>query len=250
LLTEDSIQTLINLRDWLDVTPRVTKDFDFIAELDLIASLEHQDKIDGVLEANGFAVVPENARWQFRKEFSGGTVSVDFHSPPPREKRLDLRVSARRIKPPVSLKKGIHSRENPEAMGCHLHPFTFKLADTEVAVPNPLTWTIMKMAAMRDRWRESQRNDIIAEKQSLAFEQAEKHGQDVCRVLAMMTRDENDCTEEIKATLMGTASFQQARRIYAEFFHSDHAWGPRAMAAHWRAEDLSIIRQTLGHWFA
>lgn len=250
LLREDSIPTLIDLRQWLDLEPRVTKDFDFIAELDLIASFDQQGKLDEILKANGFAVTT-NARWQFSKSLpDGNSVLVDFHAPMPPEERHDLRTGSRRIKPRESLAIGIHGRENPEAAGCHLYPFLFSFADTEIAVPNPVTWTVMKMVAMRDRRRESQNIQLTQEGRQKELLQAEKHAQDVCRVLAMTTRQENDQLETIKAALAATDSFRQTKQIYTDYFRDEHAWGSRTVEAHWRNEDLTVIRQTLGRWFS
>ena len=62
-LVVDEVRTLVAINRWNDQTPRVTKDFDFIAALDLIASSEEQRQFHAVLEKHEFKVVPANARW-------------------------------------------------------------------------------------------------------------------------------------------------------------------------------------------
>lgn len=124
-LVADEVRTLIPIHRWNDQSPRVTKDFDLIADLDLIASAEEQRQLHAVLEKHDFQVVPANARWQFEKHVGGGrSVVLDFHTAPPSGNRDDLRVQSRRVKPQPSLGQiGIHGRENQEAISSGLNPF-------------------------------------------------------------------------------------------------------------------------------
>ncbi|MCF7765956.1 MAG: hypothetical protein K9N62_19990 [Verrucomicrobia bacterium] len=151
-------RTVIEIDRWADHTPRSTKDFDFIAGLDLIASPTEQRRLDELLKKHDFKVVPENARWQFAKAIDKDrSVVLDFHTPPPIQARSDVRVQSRRVKPQPSLgQSGIHGRENAETDGSELHPFSFKFRNLEIVLPNPVTLVLMKTVAMRDRWQASQ----------------------------------------------------------------------------------------------
>jgi hypothetical protein len=247
----DGVRTLVAIHRWKDQTPRVTKDFDFIASLGLIASKEEQQRLSEALEKHGFDVVPANARWQFEKKVSAGrSVVLDFHAPSPEEERGDLRVQARRVKPQPSLgQRGIHGRENAEAASSELHPFSFTHAGVEILLPNPVTLTLMKLVAMRDRRLASLDASRSAEKRQEEERQARKHAEDVCRVAAMMTREESESTDVILDAVRRKPVFAAAMTTFSEFFKSDEEWGSQAVAGRWQAEDFQMIRSTLAAWF-
>lgn len=248
----DAVRTLVAIHRWMDQTPRSTKDFDFIANLDLIASEDEQQGIHEVLEKHGFGVVPANARWQFEKQVSvGRRVVLDFHAPAPASERGDLRVGARRVKPQPSLgQRGIHGRMNPEAASAELHPFSFTYGGLKIVLPNPVTLTLMKLAAMRDRRAVSQSAELSAENRQQEDRQARKHAEDVCRVVAMMTREESETVVGVLGGLRRSSGFEVAVATFSEFFKADEDWGSRAVAGRWKREDFQIIQSTLAAWFS
>lgn len=107
--------------------PRVTKDFDLIAGIDLIASTEQQKSVDIVLKSLDFEPVPGHEYWKFRKTV--GTeqfIILEFHSAPPEKSIDNIKVDERRVKHIPSLKgTGIHGRINPEAQGSEAGAFIF-----------------------------------------------------------------------------------------------------------------------------
>lgn len=250
LIAEDGIKSLVGISDWLDQNPRVTKDMDFIVELNIIASPTDQQKLHNVLEAHIFKVVVGNARWQFEKHLDAHRrVVLDFLSPSPAGSRNDLRVEAPRVKPKPSLKNvGIHGRETTEAVGCSLHPFSFVFNDLEITIPNAVTLTIMKLAAMRDQWQISQTSAETPDQRRKADFDARKHAIDVCRVLAMMTREENDQAKNVLNAIRTTPVFTDAVQIYKEFFERDEGWGTRVIVGNWQTRDFQSIRSVLAAW--
>jgi hypothetical protein len=251
LIADEGVRTLIAIHRWNDQTPRVTKDFDFIAGLDLIASAEEQQRLHAVLEKHDFKVVPANARWQFEKEVNGErTVVLDFHAPSPAAKRDDLRVQSRRVKPQPSLgQAGIHGRENPEAICSELHPFSFPSGGVEIVIPNPVTLALMKLVAMRDRRLASQDASKSAIERQIEDGQARKHAEDVCRVTAMMTREEAEHAAEILEAVHEAPIFAEASKTFATFFQNDEDWAAQAAAGMWQTEDFHLIQSTLASWF-
>lgn len=250
LSTRRDFPTLVAVEQWRDQIPRVTKDLDLIAELNLIASPDEQKALHEVLAKHAFQVVEANARWQFQKPLDRDkSVVVDFHAPRPIEDRSDLRLQGRRVKPQPSLNKtGIHGRANPEAVGCEQLPFIFTFNSLEIVIPNPVTLAIMKLAAMRDRWSVTQDADKAPEIRQREEGQARKHAQDVCRVLAMMTRDEDAMAGRVLDAIRDTDVFGKTAGIRAEFFH-DGGWGTQAVEEFWLPEDLRLILTTLERWF-
>lgn len=243
------IDSLVPLDRWLAQEPRVTKDLDFVAQINLIADSNMQQQIDQALNDHRYAVVEDNARWQFKKSLDEKIVIVEFHAAPPATLSPGLRIDERRVRPNPSLHMGIHGRNNPEAAGCNLRPFQFTLETTRVSVPNPVTWSMMKLTAMRDRFIRAQDENSTPENREKAQFQAIKHAQDVCRILGLMTRDESDKVPSIVATLQSLPIFSNTKLIAGEFFGKEDGSGRRSASAQWRQEDLSILCETLVEWF-
>jgi hypothetical protein len=250
-LIKGDLPTVIEIGHWIDQTPRVTKDFDLIVEVSLIASPEQQAELHAVLEKYDFKAVPKNERWQFAKKLAENReVMVDFHAPEPTEDRNDVRVEDRRIKPKPSLGGvGIHGRKNPEAIGCEMAPFSFSLDDCEIVVPNPVTWSVMKLVAMRDQFNLAQASTEDVERRRYFTAQAEKHAQDVFRVVAMMTSAENDQAKSVLDALRSRPAFLEARSILKEFFGTESAFGRRAVQSFWQPDDAKLILEILAGWF-
>jgi hypothetical protein len=163
----------------------------------------------------------------------------------------DLRVQARRVKPQPSLgQTGVHGRENPEATGAELHPFSFSVKELEVVLPNPVTLAVMKLTAMHDRWLVSQDASNSAEVRELESGQARKHAEDVFRIVAMMTREESETANEVLKTVCGSSSYLAATTTLSQFFKTDGSWGSLAVEEKWQLEDFQIIKSALASWFA
>lgn len=243
--------TLVSVFDWNEQTPRVTKDLDFIVAVDLIASHENQDRMQSALDKHGFTVVPENARWQFEKPLDAQrSVVVDFHAPSPVERRMDVRVESRRVKPNPSLgQTGIHGRENAETIGCEFHPFSFVLDGVEIALLNPVTTAFMKLGAMRDRRLAAQDDRKSAPDRTAEEEQARKHALDLFRLTAMITRKERDQASDVLAAARAEGVYSEGATTFRELFGGTSAWGTRVVTDMWKGDDLRLIQRTLSGWF-
>ncbi len=143
---------------------------------------------------------------------------------------------------------GIHGRHNTEAFGSDINPFEFEIDFTQVVVPNPVSWAVMKLTAMQDFW--NQANDRAKDARDRAFGrvQAEKHGQDVCRAIAMTTLDERDETAQVVSAIEATHSYLKAMRIFESAFE-EGAWARDLVSGDWSAEDLNVIVTVLANWF-
>lgn len=248
LVAHPEVPTIVPLAQWPYPTSRGTKDFDFVIGVDLIASAEAQERILAALHKHGFEV--KEKMWQFEKKFGESrSILVDIHAPPPPQGYAGVEVVQRRVKRKPSLgSKGIHGREDAEAVGFDLHPFRFESEGLPVTTPNPVTWCSMKLTAMRD-----QREKAADERRSSAERDgtrdlAKKHAQDVCRIVAMTTRDERDAVAEVLGAIRESPSFVQAVAIAAEYFHSE-GWGSAVVEFAWAPDDLQLIRDTLAAWF-
>jgi hypothetical protein len=79
--------------------------------------------------------------------------------------------------------------------------------------------------------------------------QARKHAEDVCRVMAMMTREESETASGILDAVRKSPVFDAGKATFPEFFKTDEGWGSQAVAGWWQADDFQIIQNTLAAWF-
>ncbi|MBK5256672.1 MAG: hypothetical protein JJE39_11615 [Vicinamibacteria bacterium] len=229
----------------------MTKDLDIVVGLELIADEATHRGIQTALAKQGFAASERNPRWQFEKRLSEShTVIVELHARRPAQDTPHLKADRYRIVRKPSLKaEGIHARLNPEAVGCELLPCEFEVEGVMVAVPNPVTWSVMKLTATRDRWRRSDEEARSIESRQFERAQAEKHAQDVCRAVAMTTRDESDAAQSVVDAIRATPEFESAGQALVEFFGDAGGRVARAVGPNWGTDDFALICKTLADWF-
>lgn len=161
-----------------------------------------------------------------------------------------ITATDKRVKHKPSLgEQGVHGRTNPEAVGSELHPFQFSLDDVKLVVPNPVTWSVMKLTATRDRWVSSQ--DLARDEEFREFSrlQAAKHAQDVYRVIAMMTMEERDRASEVVESLNGTDAIDAAKQCWRNDFADNPIPVVLELDAKWQPGDAATIRGVLSGWF-
>lgn len=248
LLVHPDVSTIISLAQWIDSTPRGTNDLDFVVGVDLIACAESQKEVRALLAAHGF--VPKDPMWQFEKPLGAErSIVVDIHAPHPTAADKGVKVEQRRVKRKPSLgEQALHGRADPESIGFDLKPFLFEMDGLSLAAPNPITWCSMKLTAMRDQHLKSEDASLSAEDRKAIREKAVKHAKDVCRIVAMTTREERDGADAVLQAIRGEIPFKQAAIIAAEYFQPE-GWGSTVVEFAWAPADLRLIRDTLASWF-
>lgn len=249
LFTQSNVAVVIPADRWRDITPRVTKDVDLIVSLELLASQVSQANLVEILKRHQFHEYL-NPRWQFARQLDNHQhLILEFHAYPPSPESQDLLLDGIRVKHNPSLGVfGIHGRENRELLGYHLYPFKFEIDAVPVCVPNAVTWLLMKITAMHDRWLQSENTSATEEQYSFQRLQAIKHAQDVCRIVALVTREERDLCAMIINEIKNSPVYQQNCEHCSQFF-SEQGWGTQVVASNWDSTDLTLIRQTLFAWF-
>jgi hypothetical protein len=252
LLAHRDHAIVIPLEKWRDATPRVTNDLDIVVGLALLASAEAQRSIAQALERNDFKVVQEHPRWQFEKQLdSDRRVLVDLHAELPESDNPNLSLDKKmRVKHKPSLgDEGVHGRQNPQAAGCSLCPFLFQIHDITISVPNPVTWSVMKLISTRDRRLKSVDAERNEEHRTFHHYEAMKHARDVARIIAMTSRDERDRADEVIAKIREQAYFADAVATCDQLFVREDGWGAQVAGQHWRADEFNLIRDVLAGWF-
>ncbi len=246
-----TVSIAVPMERWLNATLRVTKDVDIVVGLDLMRSREAQRGMAEAMRDCGFEESPENARWQFQKKLTEGReLRVEFHSDKPEPGEKHLRTDGKRVKHSPSLgNSGIHGRENPEAAGADLHAFSFELDGVAIQVPNPVTWCNMKLTAMRDRRQRAENPDRDEDYREVQRNAASKHAQDVCRAVAMTTRNESDQAPAIIGRIRDTRAYMEAAAICRESFGNLDSWGARMFGSMWQDDDARLILDILHRWY-
>ena len=253
LLESDTERIVIPLEGWQDAVPRATKDMDLVVSLDLISDTSANRQLFDALEKQEFQVskTAHGKRWQFFKEIGDDQhVIVELHTPLPEKNIESLQANRFAVKHKPSLgDRGVHGRTNQEAIGSEVHPFQFQLEGVSVVVPNPVTWSIMKLTAAEDTWSRSLDPQKDSEQRGFLRRQAIKHGNDVCRAIAMMTLDERDLSQQIVEALKGKPPFERAAMAYRDFFTGEDDWATEILADNWATEDLETIHTVLRSWY-
>lgn len=251
LLTRPDVLIGVPLAQWRVAQPRVTKDFDVVIGLDLIAEESSQRKIMAVLKKHGFKVTQENPRWQFEKPISENrNILLELHAPMPTGEQVGFETDRIRVKRKPSLHEdGIHGRANAEAIGCDLTPFRFELEGVSFTATNPVTWCVMKLTAMQDQYKLFTDAERSQRDRDFCRAQAVKHAKDVCRIVAMVTRNENDALPMVINSIRSMPQFSKAEKIRADFFQSDGGFGALVTGVDWEPAGMQIIRETLVRWF-
>lgn len=245
--------TVVPIQNWQDANPRVTKDVDLLLGLDLIKDATLQKSVVGALTKNGFEASdrPHEQRWKFLKRLQDNrTIVIEMHSRRPSPGEVGVAATGRRVKHKPSLgDQGVHGRTNPEAVGSELHPFSFEMNCVGLYVPNPVTWSVMKLTATMDRWAAAQNLDRDEEQREFDRLQAAKHAQDVYRVVAMMTIDERDRADEVVNAISETEAFGVAIESWRHLFVDTPIPVTQQLTSKWQADDAEAIRGVLSGWF-
>jgi hypothetical protein len=244
--------TLVPLESWKDASPRSTKDIDLAIGLDLIADRETQERVIAILDQNEFKA--KTKYWAWEKHASGGhNILVELHAPSPKAGSVNPYIEGGRVKrrsssiegAPTEEKK-IHAKHNRELIGYELHPFHFELNGLRLSIPNPVTFAVMKATAAHELWEKSQ---TPSEKAVDSREKAQKHAQDLFRVLGMVTREESDRADDIVAAIEEARAYRNAANIVKASFVEPGHWGTAVAREQWRDEDLGRMQDTLRRWF-
>lgn len=249
LRDNQSQKTVIPIKDWIE-SPRVTQDIDLILELEIIGDKLKQERLTKALKEHAFEETEKEhgKRWQFIKKLAEEKkLAVEFHVQPPNEDEQNITTTNLSVKHKPSLgKKGIHGRKNREAIGSHLYPQEFMVENTNIRIPNTLTWTVMKLTAAKDNWEKCQPNTKdVNTGNGFNLSQARKHAGDVFRSVAMMSEAERSAADLVFDEIRESNELQIAKQAVQDLFEKDETWANVVISKNWDQKDFNTIHDQI-----
>lgn len=203
-------------REWPE--PRSTNDLDLFLRPELLIESAKLKPLAEAITELGYQVVPGAEKYQFVKPGPGGTVAgsvkIDILTGPQTSFRsTKVKADTRRARPKPSV--GIHAHPVDEALtlekGLLSVPLTGKLGSgepwqTEIFLPHPYTFLMMKIFAFRDRLEDADKDF------------GRYHALDLYTILATTTEDEWRYALELRDQYRDQPYVLEAGRLVSEHF--------------------------------
>lgn len=223
---------------------RSTNDLDVFLTVELVADAEKMAALGRTLDELGFEVIDSAKYYQFARvvAYRGGeqSLKVDLLAPPPRPGtalRQMVRVDARRVRPRArdGAAPPVHAHTTPEAFTISEHTLTLPLGQggTDVLVPHPYTFLLLKLFAYRDR-REDPSKDF-----------GQYHAYDLYRIVAMMTEVDYEQAQELRDRYADDEVVVEACGIVSALFSGADSEGALALLEHARTAQTDIAHENV-----
>ena len=204
------------LEEWPE--PRATNDLDLFLRPELLIESEKLKPLAEALKSLGYEVVPSAKHYQFIRlgpnADEAGSLKIDILTGPrSRFAGTKVKADSRRAKPNPSV--GIHAHPVEEALGLEEELLSITLAgdlssgdawETEVMLPQPYTFALMKLFAFRDRLNDKNK------------EFGRYHALDLYTILATTTEQEWDQAMKLKDVHGKDPIISEAGRLVADYF--------------------------------
>jgi hypothetical protein len=204
------------LQEWPE--PRSTNDLDLFLRPELLIESKRLKPLADAIAKLGYQVVRGAEKYQFVKPGPGGTeagsLKIDILTGPQnRFEGTRVKADTRRAKPRPSV--GIHAHPVDEALtldkGLLPMPLGGNLSsgdswETEVFIPHPFTFLMMKLFAFRDRLEDVNK------------EFGRYHALDLYMILATTTEQDWTTALEIRDEHNGEPVVEEAGRLVSKYF--------------------------------
>ena len=211
------------LQEWPE--PRSTNDIDLFLRPELLADSTRLKPLAEAITSLGYLVVPGAESYQFAKPGPGGTIEgsikIDFLTAPQyRFEGKPVKVDNRRVRPRPSV--GIHAHPVDEAPTLEDGLLSCTLAgdlssgepwEDEVFLPNPYTFSMMKLFAFKDRLDDAEK------------EFGRYHALDLYTILATTTEEEWGNALRLRELHQEQPSVEEAGQIVSEHFSAMNSIG-------------------------
>lgn len=209
-------------------------------------------------------IAKEKWRWLKLVEGNSITVKTEFMSVGYQERPNAVRQGPKRIRRRSKSRNLIEAHLHPELKGLETTTghFLFIHKGVQIAVPNPMTWAVMKLNATGEKRGQATRSDQDwvdsgydsspeQDTQDRLDRLTEKHAEDLWRIMAMVTRSEADgITEELKTAIREGEKYKNAQAYLNEHFIPEGGYGVQIARRDWEQGDIAIMQALLSRWFA
>lgn len=223
--------------------PRATEDLDILLTTEVVVDADRMRPISMALEQLGYKVIPGAEYMQFAKPLGNGmTVKIDLLTGPlgPFANDPRIKVDDRRVRPRESVH--LHAHRTDEAVGFQEDTLVIAVCgilsngqDFEgvVHIPQAFTLLLMKLFAFRDRC-------IDADK-----DMGRHHALDLYRIVAIMTENEYQKTEQRIEQHQNKPVVVEAKRIVKDYFRSGESLGSLRLREHQLWNDNMALAEFL-----
>lgn len=205
--------------------PRSTKDLDLFLRPELLIESSKLTPLVSAITEQGYQVAPGAEKCQFDRPGPGGTdvggIKIDILTgPQSRFYGTRVKADARRARPKHSV--GIHAPPVDEALALEegLLPVVLvgdlssdKAWESEIFLPHPYTFSMMKLFALKDRFKESNK----------AF--GRYHALDLYTIFATPTEEEWDYALHLRDQYQDDSPAKEAGNLISEYFSSQERKG-------------------------
>lgn len=217
----NGLRTLLN--KWPE--PRSTNDLDLFLRPELLIHPNELKPLQAALSELDYEPVPGAAKYQFSNagvsDPASGIIKIDFLTGPRTSfDDTSVRVGGRRARPSPSV--GIHAHIVNEAPTLGLGNLEIPVEETldsgeiwrsDVSVPHPFTFAMMKLFAFRDRFDDPDR------------EFGSYHALDIYSIIATTTEEEWVQAPTLREEYKTNVHVIEAGEIVSEFFSSAEGMG-------------------------
>lgn len=227
---QDTLDSATLIAGELWPAPRATEDLDILLRTEVVVDASQMRPVREALDRLGYTAIPGAEYMQFSKQLGGGRiVKVDMLTGPlgPLANDPRVKVGDRRVRPQPSVK--LHAHRTDEALGFQEHTMVVPVMgilssgdpyEAAVYVPSAFTLLLMKLHAFRDGCNDENK-DL-----------ARHHALDIYRIMAMLTEQELDQTQQQLAEHRDESAVVEAVRIAGEYFVSEESLGSLRLREH------------------
>lgn len=230
----------IGARTRLEQIPiaRSTGDIDVFLTTEVITDKNNMAAIRQALDDLDYSPVPGAEFYQFFREvtIAGAPRNLKFDflaAPVFGEQAEKVKSDVRRIRPRGLAGATMHAHTTPEALTVEEHLLAVNIGEAdkrvEVFLPHPFSYVMLKLFALRDQ--------IDNE----AKEFGRHHAFDIYSTWAMMTEDEFEQAEQLRATYSDLGVMPEAIGIALTLFADENAKGMIRLKEHARAEKAELV---------
>jgi hypothetical protein len=205
---------------------------------EVIIDKNNMAAIRQALDELGYSPVLGAEYYQFFREVTIGgaprSLKFDFLAAPVLgEQAKKMRVDVRRIRPRGATEAPMHAHTTPEALTVEEHLLAVDIGEAdkrvEVCLPHPFSYVLLKLFALRDQ--------IDNEEKKFG----RHHAFDIYSSWAMMTEEEFEQAEQLRAAYSDVGVMPEALEIAHALFADENSPGMIRLKEHARLQNVELV---------